>query len=579
MLRRSLLPVAALALAAATARADISGHVLVEGSGVPGTPVPGAWVHLQGEPSPGVFAGAGGAFLLDVDPAGAVMVTASLPYSKGAPENFLIGGTYAVNGETGVEIRLVPLPAADQAGYEPPTFGVCAGCHTQQAADWQSSRHAFTASNAWVLDLHSGSGTPGGGAGYVFTATHDPGETGFCATCHAPLADLAAGGTLQLDDPAMPIYGQEGVVCLACHQLSDVDATHLDALHFRGKASYRFPADPDGETHLFVWGPLDDVTFGGMRPSHSPLHRSSLLCASCHQYKNPDTGASGQNTYGEWLASPFAAAGPGFRTCQDCHMPASEGTGQICLFGGVDRPGVDRKHHTFVGSTPETMAANVGFTATAEQLERGLLEVTTAVDNFGAGHDFPTGVGVRNVIVLVEASIAGTPLLQVAGPTVPWWADDEVPGKQPGDWAGLPGTGYAKVMAGRINGTGPELKPVLFVDAERIDENTQIHSGAIATAGYRFELPASVAPGTPIDVSARLVWRRVWRSFAVTKGWTTDVRGGPIEVELHRVDLALPFEPIPPQEIPALAPAGLALLTASLAAAALGRLRRKGRPR
>src|SRR5690606_39967684 len=66
-----------------------------------------------------------------------------------------------------------------------------------------------------------------------------------------------------------------------------------------------------------------------------------------------------------------------------------------------------------------------------------------------------------------------------------------------------------------------------------------------ATAGYRFELPASVAPGTPIDVSARLVWRRVWRSFAVTKGWTTDVRGGPIEVELHRVDLALPFEPIP----------------------------------
>jgi hypothetical protein len=565
----------ALTLAAGAARADIGGRVLVEGSGSPGDPVPGAWVHLQGVPAPGVFAGADGSFLLDVDPAGAVMVTASLPYAKNAPENFLVGGAFAVNGDLAVEIRLTPLPLTDQPGYEPPTSGVCAGCHPQQAADWQTSRHANTASNAWVLDLFSGTGTPGGGAGYVFKATHDPGETGFCATCHAPLADLLAGGTLELDDPAMPAYGAEGVVCVACHQLADVDAGAIDALHFRGKATYRFPASPDADTYTFVWGPLDDVTFGGMRPSHSPLHRSSLLCASCHQYRNPETGAPGQNTYGEWLASPFAQPGPGLRTCQDCHMPASEGSGTICLFGGVDRPGGDRKHHTFVGSTPATMTANVGFEATAEQVDGGRLRVTTAVDNFGAGHDFPTGVGIRNVIVLVEASIAGAPLAQVAGPTVPWWADDEVPGKQPGDWAGLPGTGYAKVLEGRINGQGPVVRPVLFVDAEGVAENTQIHSGTVATAELEFALPAGIAAGTPVDVTARLVWRRAWRSVAVTKGWTADIRGGPIEVELHRVDLALPLDAISPLEIPALAPAGLALLAAGLAAAGLGRLRRR----
>lgn len=576
MRRRLLRLLAAGALAAAAARADLGGHVLVAGSGSPGTPVAGAWVHLQGQSAPGVFAEADGSFWLDVDPAGAVVVVASLPYAKSAPENFLIGGVFAVNGETAVEIRLTPLPTTDQPGYEPPTAGVCAGCHPQQAADWQSSRHANTASNAWVLDLFSGTGTPGGGAGYVFKATHDPGETGFCATCHAPLADLLAGGTLELDDPAMPAFGAEGVVCAACHQLADVDAGAIDALHFRGKATYRFPTSPDGDTYAFVWGPLDDVTFGGMRPSHSPLHRNSLLCASCHQYKNPETGAPGQNTYGEWLASPYAQPGPGARTCQDCHMPAAEGTGTICLFGGVERPGGDRKHHTFVGSTPATMSANVGFAATAEQLEGGLLRVETAVDNFGAGHDFPTGVGLRNVIVLVEASIAGAPLEQIAGPTVPWWADDAVPGQQPGDWAGLPGTGYAKVLEGRINGQGPVVRPVLFIDAEGVAENTQIPSGTVARATLEFDLPASVAAGTPIEVTARLVWRRAWRAFAVTKGWTADIRGGPIEVELHRVELALPLEPISAQEIPALPPAGLALLALAVAGAALARLRRRG---
>ena len=571
MPRRPLLLATTLALAAAAGRADIGGRVLVEGE-FPDVPVAGAWVHVQGQPAPGVFAGPDGAFLLDVDPVGAVVVVASLSYAEGAAENFLIGGAFAVNGETAAEIRLTRLPAADQPGHQPAPYTQCAGCHPQQAADWESSRHAFTASNAWVLDLYSGSGTPGGGAGYVYTATHDPGETGNCATCHAPMADLLAGGTLALDDPAIPDYGLQGVVCVACHQLTDIDEQHLDALHHLGKASYRFPASPDGDTSMFVWGPLDDVTFGGMRPSHSPLHRNSLLCASCHQYKNPETGASGQSTYTEWLASPYAQAGPGFRTCQDCHMPASEGMGTICLFGGVERPGVDRKRHTWVGSTPETMAANVGFSASAEQLPGGRLRVTTSVENFGAGHDFPTGVGLRNVIVLVEATVAGAPLEQVGGATIPWWADDEVPGAQPGDLAGLPGTGYAKVMRGRINGQGPVVRPVLFVDAEEVESNTQIPSGAIASAEVEFALPLGLAPGAEVEVTARLLWRRAWRAFAVTKGWTEDIRGGPLEVEVHREELTLPLAAIPVQEIPALAPAGLALLAAALGAVALGRL-------
>lgn len=535
----------------------IAGKVLVSGSGLPGTPIPGAWVHLQGEPHPGTFTDSNGVFFLPVNPAGTVMVTAAVAYSRTAPENFLTGGTFAVNGDLNVEIRLEPLPAADDPLYTPASFTVCQGCHATQATQWQSSHHAFTASNAWVRDLFSGDGTAGGGAGYVFKNTHDPGETGFCATCHAPMRDLELGGTLMLDDPTIPAYGLEGVNCVTCHQLDHIDSSQIEALHHLGKAFYRFPDTGGGSsTYEFVWGPLDDVTFGGMRASYSTLHRQSLLCASCHQYSNPDNGTPGQTTFSEWQASPFAVPGPNFRSCQDCHMPPSSGTGTNCLFGGPDRPGSDRRQHTFVGSTAATLQANLGLTANATQVGPRLL-VTASVDNFGAGHAFPTGVSIRNAILLVEARIGSLVLTQTSGPTVPWWADDDVPGKQPGDWAGFPGKGFAKVLEGRINGSGPVVRPVLFIDAEAVAENSAIPSGAVDTSLYEFALPAGTAPGTLVDVTVRLLWRRAFRALAITKGWTADPRGGPVEIEVHRVELEVPVRGVSPAEIPALGRLGL----------------------
>jgi len=564
-----------LGLGAAVASAEIAGTVLDFDDG---TPVAGARVHLQADPtSPVVVTGDDGAFALPVSPATAVVVTAGVPYDPAASRNWHTGGTFAVDGATAVEIRLRRLPAADDPDYgqSVPLVDDCSSCHPDQAAQWQGSVHAGAAVDAWVVDLQTGTGTPGGAAGYVFVDSHDPGETGFCATCHTPMADVFDPGAVLMDAVSSP-GALQGVSCVGCHQVADVNHD-TGRLHHLGNATYRFPSDPFFPTQQHVWGPLDDVSFPGMRASYAPLYGESLYCASCHQYVNPDTGAPGQDTYGEWLASPFAVPGDGFRSCQDCHMPSEDGPGVIATIGdNVVRPAEQRHRHEMIGATPDTLASAITLDTVASQ-SGGFLDVRSTVSNVGAGHAFPSGVSVRNALLVITAELDGGPLVQAAGPTVPFWADDEVPGRQDGDWAGFPGTGFAKVLEGRINGQGPVVRPVLFIDAEGVWENSLLPAAASREVVVRFALPAGAGAGDTATVESRLLYRRAWRALAVTKGWTETPQGGPIEIEVARDERVVALvDPPPPAAIPALGALGLGLLAGLIGLAgwyALGRKR------
>jgi hypothetical protein len=313
-----------------------------------------------------------------------------------------------------------------------------------------------------------------------------------------------------------------------------------------------------------------------MRAAYAPHFRESRMCASCHQYVNPDTGAPGQNTYGEWLASPFAVPGPNFQSCQDCHMPPSDTDGTVCVIGdSPTRPAEHRRQHTFIGATPTTLADAILLDASALD-GAGLLQVTAEVTNQGAGHAFPSGVSIRNALLVIEASLDGTPLNQVSGPVVPFWADDDVAGQQPGDYADYPGKGFAKILEGRINGAGPTVRPVLFIDAEAVFSDTLIPSGATDVTTVEFQLPPEAEPGDLVDVTVRLLYRRAFRALAVTKGWDQTPQGGPVEIEVAREDLTVPLTggPLPPAEIPTAGSIGLLLLALLLAGGALLRLRR-----
>lgn len=564
MIRRSsAIAFCALLVCVAALRADISGFVR---DSFNNAGIAGARVHVRTDPSTSVFTQADGSFTLTIDPPLPVELAASVPYNRAAAVNYLIAGNFANNGDTGVAIFLDRLPTTDDPNYVPASAAKnCGTCHTPVYPQWAGSNHAGTARNQWVMDLYSGNGTPGGSNGYVFRDTHAASETGFCSACHAPMAEVLNPGNVYLDEVTEK-GALEGVNCVTCHQMDSVDGSpaHLNDLHLLGKATYRFP---EGSPDSYVWGPLSDVTFKGMRASHSTLHKQSLLCASCHQYNRPSNGVAGQHTYTEWLASSYAVPGPGYRTCQDCHMPAAtDGIGRLCVFLDADRPGDQRRQHIFIGSTPEMLQNNLSLTATASEVGPGRIRVSANVANFGAGHSFPTGVAIRNALLVITATWNGNEVTQAAGPTIPFWGSDDVPGEQPGDYAGHPGKGFAKVLEGRIDGAGPTVRPVLFIDAENVFSDTEIPSGATDNTTVEFQLPPDTAPGAVVDVEAKLLYRRAFRALQVTKGWTQSAHQGPIEIEVARRTLQVTSQGVGALDVPAAGTGGLLALALALAA-------------
>lgn len=106
----------------------------------------------------------------------------------------------------------------------------------------------------------------------------------------------------------------------------------------------------------------------------SKAFADSRFCASCHQFP-PDgpriAGKLQEDTYQQWLASPFARAGAGQQTCQSCHMPDRQH-----LWRGIHDPDMTRK------------ALDVKLSVVDQG--GGSYEAVAEVRNVGAGHHFPT---------------------------------------------------------------------------------------------------------------------------------------------------------------------------------------------
>jgi hypothetical protein len=170
-----------------------------------------------------------------------------------------------------------------------------------------------------------------------------------CSRCHAPMASVEAkfeGSPVGLFgdgflNPLNAYYdlGMDGISCTACHQIED-DGNLGTLDGFSGKFSI-VDLGTNAERTAFgqypdpVANPMFNST--GFWPTYAAHISSSEMCATCHNLKTPFVDSSGnvasttpesefpeQMVYTEWENSSFAS-GPSAQSCQDCHMPKTDG--------------------------------------------------------------------------------------------------------------------------------------------------------------------------------------------------------------------------------------------------------------
>lgn len=252
----------------------------------------------------------------------------------------------------GLPVTVTEIPA----GLANITAQGCNACHGAVHDGWASSAHAQAGQNPVFQE-----------------ALQRAGQSTACVQCHRPLTaqhpKLAAGyiegdlsrPNLKANTAFDATLMAEGVGCAACHvRDGKVVSTRV-------------------------------ITDAPHPVAYSSALGSSAMCSTCHQLSYPGAEQPFYNTYGEWRATPHAAAG---MECQDCHMP------KVAAASAATR---------FMGQADHRFSADLGRALTVlvdlkdDQVQRGTpLDVSVRLQNTGAAHHVPTGSPYKTLAFTLE---------------------------------------------------------------------------------------------------------------------------------------------------------------------------------
>lgn len=513
-----------------TADAQVSGTVREE---VTGVPIAGAIVTVRGTTTQTTTDAVGNFSLPTVMGTQLHIVAAKRGYYHQRPP----GPTFTITTPaTGVIYELEPLGALNDPNYVWKANNECGICHNDQEGSYSGSPMNMTGQNLWVYDVYSGNGTPGGMGGFVYIndSAHrltDPDSD--CASCHQPehwiSSNLSSVALSDINNPSAD--AGDGVSCEICHKIRDVDVA-ANAAGFDASVDISRPNTAPGSRQV-MYGPLGDVSYqipDFMYPSYNPTIETES-CAVCHQYNSdPDNDGDhnepgsfpGQTTFSEWAASPYGdPMNALYQTCADCHMPAAAAPNDnACTIDPVTRPVGQVRSHDIRGTSAAFLESAATMAVTAQVVGTDL-QVSVDVTNSAAGHDLPTGINLRSMILLVEATrdSDSLPLASTGAQTV--GPEGGVGDPALGYFSGLPGKIYGRFLEDALGGG-----PVPFTDAVAERFNTRIAPLMTDTTSYTFAAPPG---GGDVTVRARLIYRRAWRSVIDAKGWTTTGTGGVLE--------------------------------------------------
>jgi hypothetical protein len=527
----------------------------------PSGPVAGALVMLQGTETRAT-SDADGSFVLHGEGLGS---SQSVTVTAWADEHFI--GAMALDPRSpppSVEVKLQPLFDRDNHEYSWFEFNgksgseSCALCH-REVAEFKADAHSKSASNIRFLNLYRGTNSQGKrgqptrmiaenkalppdpslpdyGPGFRLDNGDRPGN---CATCHAPMAakidtqngcawsgchspttaDRAESAkatkyTIRGVSPVgMVGAAEEGVGCEFCHVVKGVridPATQRPFTDAPGILSMELRRPPEG--HKVFFGTIPDANREEV--TYSPAMASSQFCAACHfgvmggvvSNMKMVGGVTVYNSYGEWLDSPWSDPQTG-KTCQDCHMPATDAAYSVPPeFGGVARPGYRYHDHKMASTDSRTLMLSALTLKQQAERDGDRLLVSVSVANENTGHAVPTDAPIRSVILLVEAfDSAGTPLRVQSAPLLQEWA---------GDYARRAGRGYAKILKDLWTGESPTAAYWRQVE---IQEDTRLLPMMTDTSEYVFDAPTGAA-----TIKTRLIYRPAFYALAQQKGWPNE---------------------------------------------------------
>jgi hypothetical protein len=513
-------------LLSASASAQVTGTVVDD---ITDEPIAEAAVSIQASDIETSTDETGAFNLLDAAGQGLVVVAGA--------KGYFYASAVATTPASGLELRLEPVPQLDDPWYTFQSPERCRTCHQQQYDEWYGSPMSKAGLNTWVYDIFNGEGTgttelPG--FIYLRDSVHaDENPASECASCHQPepwtRTPFTALGNFDAPTPGM----MHGVACDMCHRIANIDISKPNFPGiYPGVVTLTRPSGLDANQKV-MYGVLGDVTYsqnGWMRASYQPQLKSEI-CAACHQDKNdPDLSGNFESedavisepTYLEWLASDYANPDSEVHAeCVDCHMPAT-GAAAACDRVSLKRPAGDVRSHRILGTSPEFLENALTMTMNA-RIEGDSLEVGVAIENDQTGHHVPTGVTIRNMILLVEAwqEADGTALEYTGTQTIHPLGGVGEGGAAEGYYADLAGKLYGKINIAE-NGTSPTF----FTDAVAIVEDNRIPALATDETSYSFDVPADAGE---IRVRARVIYRRSWRALVDGKQWAYDGHGNPLE--------------------------------------------------
>lgn len=178
--------------------------------------------------------------------------------------------------------------------------------------------------------------------------------------------------------------------------------------------------------------------------------------------------------------------------------------------GGMARAPETIFSHLMPGAADSDLLQNAVSMQVDAHREGDRILVDVNIINDKSGHHVPTDSPLRQLILLVQATGAdGEALELLEGSVVPEWGG--VGNRENGNYAGLPGKGYAKILAElwtEVFPTGAYWNPTRIISDNRL--------GAFDSDASQYVFEAT-EDGVRIEVT--LLFRRAFKALMDQKGW------------------------------------------------------------